>query len=111
MPSRVAVGWDLHRRFSQVSLLEQQDDGQFRTLRRARLEHADRDVMHAWLDQLPPGTPVAMEGAFGWQWVADFLAEAGLDPHLGGEKQRHASYLYRVNRNAEPVRPAAQPAE
>jgi transposase len=24
-----------------------------------------------------------MEGAFGWQWVADFLAEVGLDPHLG----------------------------
>jgi transposase len=39
--------------------------------------------MHAWLEQLPPGTPVAMEGAFGWQWVADFLAEVGLDPHLG----------------------------
>ena len=83
MSARVAVGWDLHRKFSQVSLLEQQDDGQFRTLRRARLEHADRDSMHAWLEQLPPGTPVAMEGAFGWQWVADFLAEVGLDPHLG----------------------------
>ena len=83
MSARVAVGWDLHRKFSQVSLLEQQDDGQFRTLRRARLEHADRDSMHAWLEQLPPGTAVAMEGAFGWQWVADFLAEVGLDPHLG----------------------------
>src|SRR5687768_17389137 len=83
MSPRIAVGWDLHRKFSQVSLLEQQADGQFRTVRRARLEHADRDAMQAWLAELPPGTPVAMEGAFGWQWVADFLTEAGLDPHLG----------------------------
>ena len=65
MSARIAVGWDLHRKFSQVSLLEQQADGQFRTLRRARLEHADRDAMQAWLAELPPGTPVAMEGAFG----------------------------------------------
>jgi transposase len=83
MSARIAVGWDLHRKFSQVSLIEQQGDGQFRTVRRARLEHADRDTMQAWLAELPPGTPVAMEGSFGWQWVADFLTEAGLDPHLG----------------------------
>lgn len=53
MSARVAVGWDLHRKFSQVSLLEQQADGQFRTLRRARLDHADRDAMHAWLELVP----------------------------------------------------------
>ena len=81
--SRSAVGWDLHRRFSKVSVLQQQDDGTFRTLRRARLEHADRAAMRAWLTQLPAGTPVALEGAFGWPWVADLLAELGLDPHLG----------------------------
>jgi transposase len=33
--------------------------------------------------QLPSGTPVAMEGAFGWPWVADLLAELGLNPYLG----------------------------
>jgi len=36
-----------------------------------------------WLAQLPPGTPVALEGAFGWPWVADLLTELGLDPYLG----------------------------
>lgn len=81
--SRIATGWDLHRRFSQVSVIEQQGDGTFRTLRRARLEHADREAMRSWLSQLPAGTPVAMEGAFGWPWVADLLTEMGLDPHLG----------------------------
>jgi len=83
MSTRIAVGWDLHRRFSQVSVVEQEAAGQFRVTQRARLEHADRDAMRSWLAQLPPGTPVAMEGAFGWPWVADFLAEVGLDPHLG----------------------------
>ena len=39
--------------------------------------------MRSWLSQLPAGTPVAMEGAFGWPWVADLLTEMGLDPHLG----------------------------
>lgn len=83
---RSAVGWDLHRRFSTVSFVEQPDAENpelFRVVRRARLEHADREAMRAWLAQLPPGTPVAMEGAFGWPWVADLLAELGLDPHLG----------------------------
>lgn len=81
--SPIATGWDLHRKFSKVSVLEQQGDSTFRTLRRARLEHADREAMRSWLSQLPPGTPVAMEGAFGWPWVADLLTEMGLDPHLG----------------------------
>jgi transposase len=77
---------DLHRRFSKVSLVEQVDltqPDQLRVVRRARLEHDDPVAMRAWLAELPPGTPVAMEGAFGWPWVADLVAELGLEPHLG----------------------------
>lgn len=77
-----AVGWDLHRKFSQVSVMEMVD-GSIRVRRRQRLDHADRQAMRDWLKQLPPGTPVAMEGAFGWPWVADLLSETGLEPHLG----------------------------
>src|SRR6186713_1028228 len=80
---RTALGWDLHRRFSTVSQVEQHAPGEFRVIKRARLEHADREAMRAWLAQLPPGTPVALEGAFGWPWVADLLTELGLDPYLG----------------------------
>jgi transposase len=47
------------------------------------LEHEDREAMRRWLAQLPAGTPVTMEGAYGWPWVADLLTEMGLDPHLG----------------------------
>lgn len=82
MVQRIAVGWDLHRKFSQVSVVTM-DAEQVQVARRQRLEHADRAAMAAWLAKLPPGTPIAMEGAFGWQWVADLLAEMGLDPHLG----------------------------
>lgn len=84
--SRSALGWDLHRRFSKVSFVEQpnpETPDVVRVVRRARLEHDDREAMQRWLAQLPPGTPVAIEGAFGWPWVADLLTELGLDPHLG----------------------------
>jgi transposase len=39
--------------------------------------------MRSWLARQPAGTAVAMEGGFGWQWVADLVAESGLEPHLG----------------------------
>jgi transposase len=39
--------------------------------------------MRRWLSDLAPGTPIAMEGAFGWPWVADLLTELGFEPHLG----------------------------
>jgi len=78
-----AIGWDLHRKFSKVSVMRREDDGEPYVVERARLDHADPEAMRRWLSRQPPGTPVAMEGAFGWQWVADFLTEAGLTPLLG----------------------------
>ena len=78
-----AVGWDIHRKFSQLSLLERNDHGEIRVVKRMRLDHADRAAMREELATLPPETPVAMEGAFGWPWIADLLDELGLDPHLG----------------------------
>jgi transposase len=79
----MVVGWDLHRKFSRVSLQQKDDDARIHVVKRARLEHRDRQAMRDWLAGLPAGTPVAMEGAFGWPWVADLLIELGLDPHLG----------------------------
>jgi transposase len=49
---------------------------------RKRLDHADREAMSAWLAGQPAGTPVALEAAFGWPWVADLLEALGLEPHL-----------------------------
>jgi transposase len=48
-----AVGWDVHRRFSQVNLQELRADGELRIVERKRLEHADRAAMAAWLGHPP----------------------------------------------------------
>jgi transposase len=34
------------------------------------------------LGELPPGTPVAFEAAYGWGWLIDLLEESELEPHL-----------------------------
>lgn len=77
-----ALGWDNHRKFSKVSLMEQTPDGQIRAVERARLEHDDREAMRAWLSRLDPEIPVALEATFGWPWVADLLEELGHPVHL-----------------------------
>jgi transposase len=81
--SAQALGWDIHRKFSKVSLVEKTAEGEFRVVERARLEHIDRDAMRRWLSRLPAGTAVGLEAAFGWPWVADLLVDLKLDPHLG----------------------------
>lgn len=83
MSTQAAVGWDIHRKFSQLSVMQRDEQGEVRVTKRIRLEHDDRAAMRAELQRLPPGTPVAMEGSFGWPWIADLLDELGLDPHLG----------------------------
>jgi len=83
MNAQTAVGWDIHRKFSQLSVVQRDEQGEIRVVKRWRLEHDDRPALRARLAELPPGTPVAMEGAFGWPWIADLLHELKLDPHLG----------------------------
>src|SRR5438477_2406764 len=34
------------------------------------------------IGDLPPGTPVAFEAAFGWSWLADLLEGYGFEAHL-----------------------------
>jgi hypothetical protein len=34
------------------------------------------------IGDLPPGTPVAFEAAFGWGWLAELLEDYGFDAHL-----------------------------
>ena len=63
-----ALGWDNHRKFSKVSLMEQTPDGEIRVVERARLEHHDKQAMRTWLTHLDPEIPVALEATFGWPW-------------------------------------------
>jgi transposase len=78
-----ALGWDIHRKFSKVSVMEIGSDGEIGAVERARLEHDDREAMRQWLSRLAPEVPVALEAAFGWPWVADLLEELGHPVHLG----------------------------
>lgn len=78
----LGIGWDIHRKFSMVSVRAREGDGEIETVERARLEHADKAAMRDWLERWPKGTPVAIEAAFGWPWIADLVEELGLDPRL-----------------------------
>ena len=92
------VGWDCHRRFSQVSLRS----GSGAIMERRRIEHADRERMRETLRSWPRGTPVTLEGTFGWGWASDELAQAGLEPHLASSRKlaawREARGLAKSNR-------------
>lgn len=80
--NRRAIGWDIHRKFSQVSVREIKDDGELCVVERIRLNHENRAQMEAWLKKQPPGTPVAIEATFGWPWVADLLEQFEMCPRL-----------------------------
>ena len=81
--NRRAVGWDIHRKFSMVSLMEMTSEGEIRAVERARLEHQDQEAMREWVSRLDPEIPVALEATFGWPWVADLLEGLGHAVHLG----------------------------
>jgi len=72
------VGCDCHRLFSKLTARD--EDG--RIVWRRRLEHGDRIKLHEQLSGLPKGTPVILEGTFGWGWLSDEMLAADLDPHL-----------------------------
>lgn len=73
----VYVGMDVHRKRSQVSMVDE-----------SGAQVMSRNVPNDWgelmpiLGSLEPGTPVALEAAYGWGWLADLLDELGLEPHL-----------------------------
>lgn len=77
------IGLDSHRKFSKVTAR----DAEGRVVWRRRLEHADRRVLREELRRWPTGTPVVLEGTFGWGWLSDELSAAGLEPHLASSSK------------------------
>jgi transposase len=73
----VYVGIDVHRKRSQVAVIDQ--DGQVL---------ANRDVPNGAepivkvIGGLPPGTPAAFEAAYGTSWLVELLEDYGFTPHL-----------------------------
>lgn len=77
------IGLDSHRTFSNATAR----DGEGRIMWRQRIEHADRPALAKDLRRWPAGAPVLLEATFGWGWMSDELADAGLEPHLVSSKK------------------------
>jgi transposase len=73
----VYVGMDVHRKRSQIAVLDAAGDEQ-----RNRNVANDPVKLVPILGVLPPGTPVAFEAAYGWGWLVELLEGLELEPHL-----------------------------
>ncbi len=71
-------GMDVHRTFRRLTARDEENQVVFC----ARLEHRDGERCRQQLGQLPRGSPVILEGTFGWAWMARELQACGLEPHL-----------------------------
>ena len=73
----VYVGIDVHRKRSQVAVVT--GDGQVQLNKNVV---NGSEPMLRLIGDLPSGTPVAFEAAFGWGWLVQLLEDYGFDPHL-----------------------------
>jgi len=73
----VYVGIDVHRKRSQVAVVT--GDGQ--VLVNKNVVNGSEPFLRL-IGDLPPGTPVAFEAAYGWGWLAGLLEDYGFEAHL-----------------------------
>jgi transposase len=73
----VYVGIDVHRKRSQVAVVT--EDG---TVQLNKNVVNGSTPFLQLIGDLPAGTPVAFEAAFGWSWLADLLEDYGFEAHL-----------------------------
>src|SRR6266545_2624363 len=73
----VYVGMDVHRKRSQVAIVDQAGGVQ-----RNRNLPNDPAELQPILGGLPAGTPVAFEAAYGWGWLVELLEGLELEAHL-----------------------------
>ena len=73
----IYVGIDVHRKRSQVAVVA--EDG---TVQLNKNVVNGTEPFLRLIGDLPAGTPVAFEAAFGWGWLAGLLEDYGFEPHL-----------------------------
>jgi transposase len=73
----VYVGIDVHRKRSQVAVIDQVGE----VLANRNVPNGVEPVLGV-IGGLPAGTPVAFEAAFGWGWLVELLEDYGFAPHL-----------------------------
>jgi transposase len=73
----VYVGIDVHRKRSQVAVVNQAGE----VLTNRNVPNGVEPIL-AVMGGLPPGTPAAFEAAFGTGWLVELLEDYGFAPHL-----------------------------
>jgi transposase len=73
----VYVGIDVHRKRSQVAVVT--EDGKVQLNKNT--VNGTESLLRL-IGDLPAGTPVAFEAAFGWGWLAGLLEDYGFEAHL-----------------------------
>ena len=73
----VYVGIDVHRRRSQVAVINQVGE----VLASRNVPNGAEPILGV-IGGLPAGTPAAFEAAFGWGWLLELLEDYGFAPHL-----------------------------
>jgi transposase len=73
----VYVGIEVHRKRSQVAVVT--EDGQVQVNR--NVVNGMEPILKV-IGDLPAGTQVAFEAAYGWGWLVELLEDYGFDPHL-----------------------------
>jgi transposase len=96
------VGIDLHRKRSQVAVL----DGEGRELRSRRIVN-DPELFLALLAEIDGECRVALEATYGWEWLAELLEDAGYELHLAHPLRTKAIASARVKTDAVDARTLA----
>jgi hypothetical protein len=73
----VYVGIDVHLKRSQVAVVT--EDGKVQLNKNVV---NGSEPMLRLIGELPSGTPVAFEAAFGWSWRAELLEDYGFEAHM-----------------------------
>ncbi len=98
----VYVGIDLHRKRSQIAVL----DGDGSELLSRRISN-EPELFLDLLAGLGEEAKIALEATYGWEWLADLLEEAGYELHLAHPLRTKAIAAARVKTDAVDARTLA----
>ena len=95
------VGIDLHRRRSQIAIIDEHGE---LTLQK-RIATGREPILELLGD--PESTHVALEATYGWEWLAELLEDVGFDVHLAHPLRTRAIAAARVKPDAVDARTLA----
>jgi transposase len=98
------IGVDLHRKVSQVAVLDAAGE---QVLNR-RVRTSPDQLTRVFGELAPEPIEVAFEATFGWGWFADLLLEAGIPAHMVHPRAAKAISTARVKNDAVDAKTLAQ---